>query len=142
MLQNMLQNILQIQLCKDKICFLRNLSFGAVSLGDLLWTTIQTRNKSSHPSLKKRLCHRCFPVNFEKFLRTPFLQNTLRRLLLSIFCTVVHLGPGKRPRNRSSGPEVFCKKSWDWGLQLYLKKRPWRMWFFCKYCEIFKNTFL
>ena len=26
--------------------------------------------------LKKRLWHRCFPVNFEKSLRTPFLQNT------------------------------------------------------------------
>ena len=26
--------------------------------------------------LKKRLWHRCFPVNFAKFLRTPFLQNT------------------------------------------------------------------
>ena len=25
---------------------------------------------------KKRLWHRCFPVNFVKFLRTPFLQNT------------------------------------------------------------------
>ena len=32
--------------------------------------------------LKERLCHRCFPVNFTKFLRTPFLQNTSRRLLL------------------------------------------------------------
>ena len=31
--------------------------------------------------LKKRLWHRCFPVNFAKFLRTPFLQNTSRRLL-------------------------------------------------------------
>ena len=29
-----------------------------------------------------RLWHRCFPVNFGKFLRTPFLQNTSRRLLL------------------------------------------------------------
>ena len=27
--------------------------------------------------LKKRLWHRCFPVNFAKFLRTSFLQNTL-----------------------------------------------------------------
>ena len=27
--------------------------------------------------LKKNLCHKCFPVNFGKFLRTPFLQNTL-----------------------------------------------------------------
>ena len=26
--------------------------------------------------LKKRLWHMCFPVNFVKFLRTPFLQNT------------------------------------------------------------------
>ena len=34
--------------------------------------------------LKKRLWHRCFPVNFGKFLRTPFLQNTPGRLLLSI----------------------------------------------------------
>ena len=25
---------------------------------------------------KKRLWHRCFPANFSKFLRTPFLQNT------------------------------------------------------------------
>ena len=31
----------------------------------------------------KSLWHRCFPVNFAKFLRTPFLQNTSRRLL---FC--------------------------------------------------------
>ena len=33
--------------------------------------------------LKKRLWLRCFPVNFAKFLRTPFLQNTSRRLLLT-----------------------------------------------------------
>ena len=32
--------------------------------------------------LKKRLWHRCFPVNFAKFLRTPFSQNTSGRLLL------------------------------------------------------------
>ena len=32
--------------------------------------------------LKKRLWHRCFPVNFAKFLKTSFLQNTSGRLLL------------------------------------------------------------
>ena len=29
-----------------------------------------------------RLWHRCFLVNFSKFLRTPFLQNTSELLLL------------------------------------------------------------
>ena len=38
--------------------------------------------------LKKRLWHRCFPVNFVKFLSTPFLQNTSRRLLLCIKVTL------------------------------------------------------
>ena len=32
--------------------------------------------------LKKRLRHRCFPVNFAKFWRTLFWQNTSGRLLL------------------------------------------------------------
>ena len=31
----------------------------------------------------KRLWHRYFPVNYAKFLRTPFLQNTSGRLLLA-----------------------------------------------------------
>ena len=35
-------------------------------------------------TLKKRLQHRCFLVNFPKFLKTPFLQNTSGRLLLKL----------------------------------------------------------
>ena len=31
---------------------------------------------------KKRLWQKCFPVNFAKFLRAPFLQNTSGRVLL------------------------------------------------------------
>ena len=31
--------------------------------------------------LKKRPLHRCFPVNFAKFLRTPFLQSTINELV-------------------------------------------------------------
>ena len=38
--------------------------------------------------LKNRLCHRCFPVNFAKFPRTPFSQNTSGRLLLYFWLTV------------------------------------------------------
>ena len=33
---------------------------------------------------KKRLWHRCFPVNFAKFLRTPLLRNNSGRLLLTL----------------------------------------------------------
>ena len=32
--------------------------------------------------LKKRLRYKRFPVNFAKFVRTPFLQNNSGRLLL------------------------------------------------------------
>ena len=32
--------------------------------------------------LKKKLWHRCFPVNFAKFLRTPFVQKTSGQLLI------------------------------------------------------------
>ena len=34
--------------------------------------------------LKKKFWQRRFPVNFVKFLRTPFLQNTSGRLLLEL----------------------------------------------------------
>ena len=37
------------------------------------------------PLSKRTLWHRCFPANFSKFLRTPFLQNTSGRLLLLVF---------------------------------------------------------
>ena len=35
--------------------------------------------------LKKRLQHRCFPMNLAKFLRTPFSQNAFGRLLLDVW---------------------------------------------------------
>ena len=38
--------------------------------------------------IKKRLQHRCFPVNFTKFSRTPFSQNTFGRLFLE--CSAVN----------------------------------------------------
>ena len=42
---------------------------------------LQARNSTCN-FIKKRLWHRCFPVNFVKFLRTPFLIEHLRWLLL------------------------------------------------------------
>ena len=48
--------------------------------------------------LKKRLLHRCFPVNFAKFLRAPFLIKhhcrlllyLLRKILCCPFLNVIH----------------------------------------------------
>ena len=36
--------------------------------------------------IKKRLQHKCFPVNFHKFLKTPFFTEHLRWLLLKRVC--------------------------------------------------------
>ena len=44
----------------------------------------QSRFFNNVTLLKKRLCYRCFPVNFAKFPRTPFLTEHLLWLLLSI----------------------------------------------------------
>ena len=45
--------------------------------------------------LKRRLWHRCFPVNFAKFLRTPFLQNTSGQLLQTITSIALKLPTGQ-----------------------------------------------
>ena len=34
--------------------------------------------------IKKRLQHRCFPIKFAKFLRTPILKNICERLFLFV----------------------------------------------------------
>ena len=41
--------------------------------------------------IKKRLLHNCFPVKFEKFLRTPILKNIGERLLLCINYFIIYL---------------------------------------------------
>ena len=35
--------------------------------------------------IKKRLQHKCFPVNIAKFVRTPILKNICEQLLLHLF---------------------------------------------------------
>ena len=47
--------------------------------------------------LKKRLLHRCFPVNFGKFLRAPFLQNISGRLLLHR--SIIHVEGSSQAKN-------------------------------------------
>ena len=52
--------------------------------GKLLYQSLFSNKVAAATLLKKKLWHRCFPVNFPTFLRTPFLQNISGRLLLKI----------------------------------------------------------
>ena len=64
--------------------------------------------------LKKRLWQRNFPVNFAKFLRTSFLQNTFGRLLLDIL-------------------QNICSTEYQFGYMIKIfKKCQWRSPFFVK----------
>ena len=46
--------------------------------------------------IKKRLWHSCFPVNFEKFLRTPFFIEHLRWLPLPVALNGLMQGMSQR----------------------------------------------
>ena len=50
--------------------------------------------------LKNRLWHRCFPVNFTKFLRTPFFTEHLRWLLLILDIRAMSIWSHLRSLNR------------------------------------------
>ena len=54
--------------------------------------------------LKKRLYHRCFPVNFVKFLRTPFYIEHLWWLLLD--------RPTQAYKHIMIGPAMCCKQNY------------------------------
>ena len=57
-------------------------SLGNTSARASFLINLQAEACNSIKKKKKSLGHRCFLVNFAKFLRTPFLQNISRRLLL------------------------------------------------------------
>ena len=73
--------------------------------------------------LKKRLWHRCFPVNLAKFVRTPFLKNTFpyrtapeaaSGYFLSWVFVFLESQPsvlifGPRPLTRRSSAPKYCK---------------------------------
>ena len=63
----------------------------------------QTPVKTPQPAtlLKKKLWYRCFPVNFAKFLRTPFLTEHLRCLLLPVAKQLSGLNPLSLSNNKN-----------------------------------------
>ena len=68
---------------------------------------------------KKILWHRCFPVNSENFLITPFLQNTSGQLLLKPgLCLVL----SRHIPCETTNLKCFAKKPTVKYSQLFLKK--------------------
>ena len=73
-----------IQRCSIKIGVLRNFTkFTGKYLCQRLFCN-EVAGRRPATLLKKSLWRRCFLVNFAKFLRAPFLQNTSGRLLLAV----------------------------------------------------------
>ena len=70
--------------------------------------------------IKKRLQHRCFPVNFAKFLRTHFFNKLLRGLLLKVFSSYIN-----KPSFLFSG------------FHLLVEEKKLRPIFFCFLSELF-----
>ena len=68
--------------CSLKKCVLRN--FAKFTGKHLCQSLFFNKVVGLRPAilLKKRIWHRCFPVTFAKFLRTPFLKNTSGWLVL------------------------------------------------------------
>ena len=60
-------------------CSVRN--FATLTGKHLCQSLFLVKLQTSSPA-KMRLWHRCFPVDFAKFQRTPFLRSTSGRLLL------------------------------------------------------------
>ena len=63
--------------------------------------------------VKKRLWHRCFPVNFAKFLRTPFLQKNSGRLREKWSCSELFLSPFSRIRTDTERYLVRMQENTD-----------------------------
>ena len=73
--------------------------------------------------IKKEIWHRCFPVNFVKFLRTPFLENSSGRLLLNVyFCKDVPWRKFQLRNNQNFGNQTQDKCFLKWVVRFPLDK--------------------
>ena len=74
--------------------------------------------------LKKKLWYRCFPVNFTKFLRTPFLTEDLRWLLLFMLIKTFRTSYVCMEERAVVGDmRVKKEKGLDWVGRCCMKKR-------------------
>ena len=141
------------EFCKKT--FLRN--FGKFTGKHLCQSLLFNKGWGIRPAtlLKKKLWHRCFPVNYAKFLRSTFhrtppglllsgneLQNLLKLLIQNSIIEIKKMRKRSKLVTeseysliRSSRPEVFCKKNVLRNFKkatgkhlwqsLFLKKRVW-----------------
>ena len=91
----------------------------------LCWNLLLNKNAGLQgPSfIKKRLEHRCFFANIEKFLRTPILKNICERLLLRVSLELFSIWTN----NIGSEEDVFSKIKQNKNrskIQLYEKNLP------------------
>ena len=92
--------------------------------------------------LKKGLWHRCFPVNFAKFLRSSFVQNTSGRLLP--WTTASETSNTKR-RSKVQEKNMSCKLALNFDQWKKFPKtyEPMRVWLWLVYkfsnnCQIYR----
>ena len=76
--------------------------------------------------IRKRLQHRCFPVNTVKFQKTPILKNIWERLLL--YCSLVWYFSNLRIYQKNLENSKATKNSpwWFWERLWYLAKQNWK----------------
>ena len=98
--------------------------------------------------LQKRPWHRCFPVNFAKFLRTLFVQNTSGRLFLwttpSETSNTNYLELLKR-RSKEQEKNMSCERvlNFDQLKTFSANYKPMRVWLWLVYnftenCQIYR----
>ena len=102
-------NVSDLHYLNNYTYFLFSVCYSPLNLSsrDSILVKTRTKSKSSRPEVfckkgvllnfakrpetlsKKRLWHRCFPVNFAKLIRTHFLTEHLRWLLLKVQLTFI-----------------------------------------------------
>ena len=82
-LSNNLLNVkTSLQSCSVRKSVLKDLANFTRKHLTLVMDSLFNKKRKRLQLIKKRLQHRCFPVKFVNFLRTPILKNICERLLL------------------------------------------------------------
>ena len=125
---------------KNRVGIFKNIFFKNISEKNILknFFKIYSRwefSEGLRPAtlLKKRLWHRCFPVKFWTFLRTPFLQSTSGRLLLLMVPLI-----NRKALYRNDSYFWWKTKLYVWSCIII---SPWSRWGITNNLEVLVKTF-